>query len=393
MVFPFNSIEEFKINITQDHELFRKAIREFCERDVLPLVEKGEKEKDIPRDLKDKAKEIGLYGLDVPVEYGGQGGDYLYNLIASEEMSRVWPSFGTFFLINWMFTHAILTFGNEEQKRKYVTEVAKGEKVAAFANTEPNAGTDVAGIQTTAKKVNDHYVINGKKIFITNGDIADYYLVTARTYAGNPRWKGISMFIVDKDNVKIEGRIETTGLKASHTAEISFNEAKVPEENLLGEEGMGFKYAVASFDYARTIVSAQAVGIAQAALEKMIEYSIQRTSFGEKIASFQNVQQHISESLADLYASRLITYWAGNLKEGNDYVIVASIAKFFSTEAAERIVLRAMRVFGGYGVAEAAGLERMLRDLQILKTYEGTNDIQRLSAAKFLIRKKLGVEI
>jgi len=393
MVFPFNSIEEFKINITQDHELFRKAIREFCERDVLPLVEKGEKEKDIPRDLKDKAKEIGLYGLDVPVEYGGQGGDYLYNLIASEEMSRVWPSFATFFLINWMFTHAILTFGNEEQKRKYVTEVAKGEKVAAFANTEPNAGTDVAGIQTTAKKVNDHYVINGKKIFITNGDIADYYLVTARTYAGNPRWKGISMFIVDKDNVKIEGRIETTGLKASHTAEISFNEAKVPEENLLGEEGMGFKYAVASFDYARTIVSAQAVGIAQAALEKMIEYSIQRTSFGEKIASFQNVQQHISESLADLYASRLITYWAGNLKEGNDYVIVASIAKFFSTEAAERIVLRAMRVFGGYGVAEATGLERMLRDLQILKTYEGTNDIQRLSAAKFLIRKKLGVEI
>ncbi|BDC17608.1 acyl-CoA dehydrogenase family protein [Acidianus sp. HS-5] len=392
MVFPFNSIEEFKVNITQDHEIFRNAIREFCDREVSPLVEKGEREKDIPQELKIKAREIGLYGLDVPTEYGGQGGDYLYNIIASEEISRVWSSFATFFLINWMFTHAILTFGNEEQKKNYVTEVAKGEKIAAFANTEPNAGTDVAGIQTTAKKVNDHFVINGKKIFITNGDIADYYLVTARTSAGNPRWKGISMFIIEKDNVKVEGRIGTTGLKASHTAEISFNEAKVPAENLLGEEGMGFKYAVSSFDYARTLVSAQAVGIGQAALEKMIEYSIQRNSFGQKIASFQNVQQHISESLADLYTSRLITYWAGNLK-GEDYVVVASLAKFFSTEAVERIVLRAMRVFGGYGVAEATGLERMLRDLQILKTYEGTNDIQRLSAAKFLIRKKLGVEI
>ncbi len=298
-----------------------------------------------------------------------------------------------------MFTSALLRFGNKDLKDRYIPPIARGDKIAAFANTEPGAGTDVAGMTSTAKKINGHYVITGKKIFITSGDLADYIIVTARTSPPlEQRWKGITMFVIEKDfpGFKVEGRIDTTGLKASHTTEISLNEVKVPEENIVGEVGHGFKYAVSSFDYARTIVASQALGIAQAALEKMVRYSADRKSFGQSIASFQMVQQKVSESMADLTTSRLLVYWAGTLfKKGmeNEYIMAASLAKFFATEAAERVVLRAMTAHGGYGVTTSTGLERMLRDIQILKTYEGTNDIQRVSAARHFYRKFMGINV
>ncbi|QGA53149.1 acyl-CoA dehydrogenase [Sulfolobus sp. E5-1-F] len=398
MVFPFKSLEDFKVEITQDHELLRSAVRDFAENVLAKYVEKGEKELDIPLEAKRKAKEIGLYGLFASQDLGGQGADYLSLLTATEELARIWPSFSTFLLINWMFIYALSRFGSEELKKKYVTPVANGDKVAAFAVTEPVAGSDVAGIKSTAKKLDGEYVINGRKIFITNGDIADYYLIAVRTSPpdSKARWKGISMFVVEKDAVKPVSRIETTGLKSSHTAEIVLEDVKVPSENLLGEEGSGFKYAVSSFDFARTIVASQALGIGQAALEKMINYSLQRTAFEKKLAEFQLVQTKVSESLADLEVARLITYWAGTLfKNGkeNEYVIAASLAKFISTESAERIILRAMSVYGGYGVTTSTGLERMLRDLQIMKTYEGTNDIQRISAARFLYNKFIGYKV
>ncbi|ARM74733.1 acyl-CoA dehydrogenase family protein [Acidianus manzaensis] len=397
MVFPFKSIEDFTIDLNQDHELLREAIREFSETKISQFVEKGEKERDLPKELKEEAKNIGLYGLDVPTEYGGQGGDYLSLLVASEEISRIWTSFSTFFLIQWMVNRALLKYGNSDLKKK-LKETATGEKIGAFANTEPDAGSDVAGMKSTAKRINDHYVINARKIFITNGDFADYYLITARTSPSEPnaRWKGISMFLVEKENVKVLSRIETTGLKASHTAEISLEDVKVPAENLVGEEGQGFKYAVESFDYARTIVSAQALGIGQSAFEKLSNYSLQRKSFDKKIAEFQLVQQKISESLADLETARLLTYWAGTLykkEKMNEYIMIASLAKFHSTESAEKIILRAMTAHGGYGVSVSTGLERLLRDIQILKTYEGTNDIQRISAARQFYYRFMGVKI
>ncbi|MEM0264178.1 MAG: acyl-CoA dehydrogenase family protein [Saccharolobus sp.] len=399
MVFPFKSLEDFKIEISQDHELLRSAIRDFSENVLAKYVEKGEKELDIPIEVKIKAKEIGLYGLFLDQQLGGQGADYLSLLTASEEISRVWPSFSTFLLIDWMFIYTLSKFGSDELKKKYIPPVAQGEKVGAFANTEPTAGSDVAGIKTTAKKINTgEYIINGRKIFITNGDIADYYLITARTSPPDPnaRWKGISMFVVEKDSVKPVSRIETTGLKSSHTAEIVLEDVKVPQENLVGEEGNGFKYAVSAFDFARTIVASQALGIGQAALEKMINYSLQRTAFDKKLAEFQIVQTKVSESLANLEVARLITYWAGTLfknNKENEYVIAASLAKFISTESAEKIVLNAMSVYGGYGVTTSTGLERMLRDLQIMKTYEGTNDIQRISAARYLYNKFIGYKV
>ncbi|WP_338598197.1 acyl-CoA dehydrogenase family protein [Sulfolobus tengchongensis] len=398
MVFPFKSLEDFKVDITQDHELLRSAVRDFAENVLAKYVERGEKELDIPMEVKQKAKDIGLYGLFANESLGGQGADYLSLIVATEEITRVWPSFSTFLLIDWMFIYTLSKFGNDELKRKYVVPVAKGDKVAAFANTEPSAGSDVAGIKTTAKKLNGEYILNGRKIFITNGDIADYYLITARTSPPDPkaRWKGISMFVVEKDAVKPVSRIETTGLKSSHTAEIVLEDVKVPAENLVGEEGNAFKYAVSAFDFARTIVASQALGVGQSALEKMVNYTLQRSAFEKKLADFQLVQTKISESLADLEVARLITYWAGTLfKNGkeNEYVVAASLAKFISTEAAERIVLRAMSVYGGYGVTTSTGLERMLRDLQIMKTYEGTNDIQRISAARFLYNKFIGYKV
>lgn len=398
-MFPLKSLDQIQIGITEDHELLRQSVREFSEKFLLPNVDKGEKEKDFPEEAKKQAADMGLFGLDIPSEYGGQGADYLSLLVTSEEISRIWTSFSTLLLVHWMLGRAVLKYGSEEVKRKYLPEIASGKKLGGFANTEPEAGSDVAGIKSVAKKVNDHYVLNGRKIFITNGDIADYLIITARTSPPDPkaRWKGISMFLVERDwGIKTMSRIETTGLRASHTAEIVLEDVSVPSENLLGEEGMGFKYAVESFDYARTIVSAQAVGIAQSAFEKLVEYSLQRKAFERPIADFQMVQQKVSESLSDLMTSRLLTYWAGTLYQKemmDEYIVAASLAKFHSTEAAERVVLRAMTAFGGYGVTVSTGLERLLRDLQILKTYEGTNDIQRISAARQLFYRFKGVKV
>jgi len=399
VVFPLKSIEDITIDLTHDHELIRGSIREFAESEVSKYVEKGEIERDFPKELREKAKELGLYGLDVPTEYGGKGADYLSLLVTVEELSRVWTSFSALFLAQWMFNQALMKWGNETLKKKYLPETTRGEKIAAFCNTEPSAGTDITGIKSTAKRINNYYVLNARKSFITNGDIADYYLITARTSPLDPKakWKGISVFIVEKEwGVKILNRIETTGLKASHTAEIMLEDVKVPEENVLGELDMGFKYVVETSDYARTIVSAQAVGIGQSAFEKMINYSLQRMAFEKKLAEFEMVQQKISESLADLTTARLLTYWAGTLyKRGrvNEYTVAASLAKFYSTEAAERIVLRALTEYGGYGVSISTGLERLLRDIQILKTYEGTNDIQRISAARQLYYRAMGVKV
>ncbi|EZQ11225.1 MULTISPECIES: acyl-CoA dehydrogenase family protein [Acidianus] len=400
MVLPFSGSEAYSINVNQNHEIFRKSVREFMENYVSPQVERGEKEGKVPDEVLQKAKELGLYGIQAPEKYGGQGGDMLMVAIAQEEMTRVWPSFATRISIGGLYMSPILLYGTEEQKVKYVTPVAKGEKEAAFANTEPVAGSDVSGIRTVAKKVGNKYIINGKKIFITNGGYADYFVVTARTSPPEPnaRWKGISMFIVEKPwkGVKVESRIETIGLKASYTAELLFDDVEVPESNLIGEEGMGFKYAMAAFDRTRVGVAAQGVGAAQGALEKMVTYSMQRSAFENSLINFQMVQEKISESLTEVNAARLLTYWAASLfdkGEENEAIIAASMAKFFSTEVAEKVAIRAITIHGGYGVSASAGVERYLRDVEVMKIYEGTNDIQKLTILKESAKRLLGLRL
>ncbi|MEM3281336.1 MAG: acyl-CoA dehydrogenase family protein [Saccharolobus sp.] len=400
MVLPFTSVETFSINVSEKHELFRRAVREFMEKHVAPYVEEGERKMTVPNEILEKAKEIGLYGISAPEEYGGQGGDTLMTAIAQEEISRVWPSLSARLSIGGLFMTPILLFGSEELKKKYVTPVARGDKAAAFANTEPSAGSDVAGIQTVAKKVNGKYIINGRKIFITNGGVADYYVVTARTSPPDPnaRWKGISMFVVEREwkGVKVLNRIETMGLKASNTAELAFEDVEVPAENLIGEEGMGFKYAMATFDRTRVGVAAQGVGVAQAALEKMVTYVTQRFAFQSPLIGFQMVQEKIAESLTEVNTARLLTYWAASLFDRgaeNEDIIAASMAKFYATEIAEKVAIRAITVHGGYGVATSTGVERLLRDVEVMKIYEGANDIQKLTILRETARRLLGLKL
>lgn len=400
MVLPFSGVDIFSINVTQNHEIFRKSLREFMEKYVSPYVDKGEKEGKIPEYILQKAKELGLFGVNIPEKYGGQGGDMLMMAISQEEMSRIWPSFAARVSIGGMFMTPILLFGTEEQRTKYVVPVARGEKEAAFANTEPVAGSDVAGIQSVAKKVGNKYILNGRKMFITNGGYADYFIVTARTSPPDPkaRWKGISMFIVERGwkGVKVASRIETIGLKASYTAELVFEDVEVPEENLVGEEGMGFKYAMATFDRTRVGVAAQGVGVAQGALEKMVSYSMQRYAFENPLINFQMVQEKMAESLTEVNVARLVTYWAASLFDKgleNEAIVAASMAKYFATEVAERVAIRAITVHGGYGLATDTGVERYLRDIEVMKIYEGTNDIQKLTILRESARRLLGLKL
>jgi alkylation response protein AidB-like acyl-CoA dehydrogenase len=398
-MFPFYSSEDFEIRTTQDHELIRKTVREFMEEEVRKIVEVGESKREIPEEIRRKAADLGLMSIDVPREYGGQGGDMLGTAIVAEEISRIWPSFSTHILIYYMFSYTLLNFGNEEQKRKYVPPVARGEKIPAHANTEPYAGSDVAGIRTYAKRINDSYVINGRKIFITNGDIADYYLVTARTSPPetNQRWKGISVFIIEKGmpGLKVVNRIDTLGLRASHTAELSFEDLKVPSENLVGVEGQGFKYFVETYDYSRVFVAAQALGLAQSALELMVDYTSKREAFNQQLIDFQLIQEKIADITSLVSASRLLTYWAANLfmkGKKDEAIIASSIAKMFSTEGAEKASILAITGQGGYGVS-SGGAERLLRDVEIMKIYEGANDIQRLTIAKQIMKRIKGSKL
>jgi|ECHvirMinimDraft_2_1075157.scaffolds.fasta_scaffold01147_1 alkylation response protein AidB-like acyl-CoA dehydrogenase len=394
MTIPF-SPGDFKIELKEEHELLRQSVRELCETKIRPYVEKGEKERYIPPEVRAAVVEAGLMGFNVKPEYGGQGADILSQAIATEEMTRVWTSLSTHVFIHWLFSTTLQLFGSERQRSQHLPEVASGKAVVAFANTEPGGGSDVAGMKTTAKRVDSRYIINGRKTFITNGGMADRLIVTARTSVEEKRWRGISMFLVGREHgFKVESRIETSGIRASNTAQLLFEDVSVPAENLVGEEGNGFKQTLIAFDYSRVAVAAQAVGLAQAALESMLSYSSQREAFGQPIVSYQMVQERIADSLAEVQASRLLTYFAASLLDRGDLesgIVAASMAKFYSTEVAERVASRAIELHGGYGVSTS--VERFLRDAQVLKTYEGTNMIQRITVLRQVMKKHFGVNV
>ncbi|MET1102159.1 MAG: acyl-CoA dehydrogenase family protein [Pyrodictiaceae archaeon] len=399
MVFPFTSVQDFKIELTDEHELFRKSIRQFVEQHIEPRVMDIEKSDHIPDELFEEAKKLGLFGIGIPEEYGGQGGGHLMQAIMVEEIARVSPAFSVAIAVQHLFTVPLMLFGTEEQKKKYLVPVARGEKLAAHANTEPVAGSDVAGIQSTAKKVNDHYVINARKIFITGADRADYFVVSART---NPpqekkRWWGITVFIVERDwpGVKIGQRFNVTGLRGERPHEVVLEDVKVPAENVVGKVDEGFKVLVTTYDHTRIGIAAQAVGIAQGAFEKAINYALQRQAFNVPIIAFEGIQYKIADMLMALEAARLLTYWAATLADRGDrrFIIAASLAKTFATEVAEKVANLAIKVHGGVGVDIETGVERYLRDALITTIYEGTNDIQRITIVRQLLRDVFGVKI
>jgi Acyl-CoA dehydrogenases len=298
MVFPFKSIENFKIDIKDEHELFRKSVREFLEKNVEPKWKEIEDTNQIPKEIFKLMGEQGFFGIGIPEEYGGQGGGQLMTTILMEEIARIVPSLAVAVGVNHLFGVPILKFGSEELKKKYITPIAKGEAQGAHANTEPSGGSDVAGIQSKAEKENDHYVINGRKVFISGAEKANYFIVSARTNPPqqNKRWWGITVFVVEKDwpGVKLGQHFKVLGMRGEQPYEVIFDNVKVPIENIVGKMDEGFKVIVSTYDYTRIGIAAQAVGIAQAAFEKALNYSLQRELFGQQLINFEMIDEKIA---------------------------------------------------------------------------------------------------
>ncbi len=386
---------DYAVEITEEHEAFRKVVRDFAEKELSLVAAKIDKENEMDMELVWKAGRLGLFGVPFPEEYGGSNGDDLSLVMATEELSRFSAAFSAVVGANYLVSVPLFHFGNPEQKKRYLTPIARGEKLAAHAMTEPGTGSDVAGISTSAKKDGARYLINGKKMFITNGDKADLYLVFARTSPPEEgkRHRGVTAFIVEKGTpgLRVGQRIDTIGIRGDQPVELVFENMEVPEENIVGEIGRGVNIALSTYDHGRVGVAAQGTGLAQAALEAALSYSTQRQTFGEYLLSYQQVQFKIAEMAAAVQTARLLTYWAANLtKKGRDFIKASSIAKISATEAAEANAHKAMLIMGAYGVSKDMQVERILRDSQVIKTYEGTNDIQRLTIMKE-IAKEMGV--
>ncbi|HEV2138626.1 MAG TPA: acyl-CoA dehydrogenase family protein [Nitrososphaerales archaeon] len=386
---------DYEIVVSEEHEAFRKAVREFAEKEVAPVTQKIDRENQMDMRLVKRAAELGLFGIPFPEEYGGGSGDDLSLVLATEEIARFSAAFSAVVGATYLVSTPIFLFGNEQQKRNYLVPIAKGEKLAAHAMTEPGTGSDVAAIKTNAQKKGDRYVINGKKMFITNGDKADLFLIFARTspMEGSKRHQGVTAFIAEKGmpGLTVGQRTDVIGLRGDQPVELVMDNLEVPETNIVGEIGRGVRIALTCYDHGRVGVAAQGTGLAQAALEAALNYSTQRQTFDNFLLSYQQVQFKIAEMTAAVHTARLLTYWAATLtKKGKDFIKASSIAKIMATEAAEKNAHMAMLIMGAAGVSTDMQVERILRDSQIIKTYEGTNDIQRLTIMKE-VAKEMGV--
>jgi len=375
------------LRFTEEQEMMRKMVREFAQNEIAPFVERME-QGEFPREILNKMAELGLMGITIPEEYGGAGMDFTSYIIAIHEISKVSATLGVILSVHTSVgTNPILYFGTEEQKKKYVPKLASGEYLGAFCLTEPSAGSDAKSLKTKAVREGDYYILNGSKVFITNGGEADTYIVFARTNPDEPGSKGISAFIVEKDTPGfIIGKDEKKmGLHGSRTVQISLEDAKVPAENLLGEEGQGFKIAMANLDVGRIGIAAQSLGIAEAALEHATAYAKERIQFGKPIAEQQGVGFKLADMATAVEAAKLLVYRAAFLRSnGLPCGKEASMAKLFASRAAMENAIEAVQIFGGNGYTEDYPVERLFRDAKICEIYEGTSEIQRLVISKQL---------
>ena len=375
---------------SEEHEQLRAEIREWVEREIKPIAFMLDKNSEFPREqIKDFARR-GYMGLPYPVEYGGMGKDIISYAIGVEELSRVDGGTGVILSAHVSLgTYPIFAFGTEEQKQKYLVPLAKGEKIGAFGLTEPNAGSDAGGTETTAELVGDHYILNGEKIFITNGGEADTYVIFAVTTPGIGT-KGISAFIVEKgwEGFTFGDHYDKLGIRSSATAQLLFNNVKVPKENLLGKEGQGFKIAMATLDGGRIGIAAQALGIAQGAYEAAVEYAKDREQFGAPIAQLQAIQFKIAEMATKIRAARFLVYSAAELKEHHEpYGMEAAMAKKYASDICLEVVNDSLQIFGGNGYLKGMDVERAYRDAKICTIYEGTNEIQNVVIASYILGK------
>lgn len=366
---------------SDEQQAIQKLVREFAEKEIAPTVQERDEKAEFSREFFDKIGELGLCGIFFPEEYGGSDGSYVSYILANEELSKVDDAVAAGYassisLCAW----PIWKFGTEEQKKKYLTPLAEGTKLGAFGLTEPNAGSDAARQQSTAVRKGDHYILNGSKIFITNGGEADIYVVFAMTDKTKGT-KGISAFILEKgmEGFSFGKEEQKMGIHASKTRELIFQDVKVPVENLLGEEGKGFKIAMQGLDGGRIGVAAQGLGIAGAALEAAIKYSKEREQFGKPVCKFQSISFMLADMATKLDAARLLVYRAAALKEqGKPCTKESCMAKLYATDAAMSIATDAVQILGGYGYIREYPVERLMRDAKITQIYEGTNQIQRL---------------
>jgi butyryl-CoA dehydrogenase len=376
-------------SLSEEHEAIRQVARDFTEKKLLPRADEFDHTSKIDLDLAREMGEAGFLGIIVPEEYGGTGLDTLSYVVILEELGR---GCGSHAMIagahNSLFSHPVLLFGTEEQKKKYLPPVASGEKFAAFSLTEPGAGSDAGAVQMQARLDGDEYVLNGNKIFVTNGAFADYVIVLARSEAA-AGWRGLTAFMVEKDMPGFStGTIEQKmGLHASPTTELVFEDCRVPKENVLGKPGQGFKVAMQSLNSGRMSVGAHSIGVGTRALECAVKYAKEREQFGQPISSFQLIQAHLANMYCRLKSARLLVYEAAWRKDqGLDYAGAASVAKLVASEMATYVTHRAIQVLGGYGYLREYEVERLYRDARVGELFEGTSEIQRLVIARDVIK-------
>ena len=368
-------------NLSREHQLVRKMMAEFTENEVKPIAAETDKTSQYPRENIEKLFDLGVMGMCVPKEYGGAGADPLASAICIEELSKQCASTGDIVAThNGLCCDPIIMHGTEAQKAKYLPMLTTGHKVGAFCLTESDAGSDAAKGQTEAKLDGDHYVLNGSKIFITNGYVADVFVVFAMTDKTKGT-RGISAFIVESSfpGFSVGKHEEKMGLHGSPTAEIVFTDCIVPKENLLGQEGKGFKIAMQTLDGGRIGIAAQALGLGEGAVNEAIKYTKERVQFGKRLSQFQNTQFQLADMHTRMQAAQYLVYAAACKKENHEpYSVDAAMAKLFAAEAASDVTRRAVQLFGGYGYTREYPVERMMRDAKITEIYEGTSEIQRV---------------
>lgn len=375
--------------LSREQELVRQTMRDFAQNEVKPLAAEIDATERFPMETVRKMAQAGMMGIPVPVALGGAGGDNLSYIIAVEELSKVCGTTGVILSAHTSLCEGpIQAFGTEAQKQKYLGPLSRGEKIGAFGLTEPNAGTDAAGQQTVAVPDGDHYVLNGSKIFITNGGVADVFIIFAMTDRSQGT-KGISAFIVEKGYKGFSiGKIEEKmGIRGSSTAELIFEDCIVPKENLLGAEGKGFGIAMKTLDGGRIGIAAQALGIAQGALDEAVKYTKERKQFGKPISGFQGPQWMMADMATRIEAARFLVYRAAaNKDSGLPYSAEAAMAKLFAAETAMEVTTKAVQLFGGYGYTRDYPVERMMRDAKITEIYEGTSEVQRMVISANLLK-------
>jgi butyryl-CoA dehydrogenase len=377
--------------LTEEQSLIREMVRSFAETEVAPSAQERDEEERFDRGLMfDKLGELGLAGIVFPEQYGGAGADYISYAIAVEELSRVCASTGVTLSAHLsLCANPIYMFGTEEQKQKYLLPLAEGSMLGAFGLTEASAGSDAGGTKTTAVLDGDGWVINGSKIFITNAGDAELYIVFARTDKEAQKHHGISAFIVEKDTPGFSfGKKEKKmGIRSSPTMELVFENCRIPKENLLGVEGKGFGVAMKTLDGGRIGIAAQALGIAQGALDAAVEYTKERKQFEAPIASFQGVSFQLADMATQVEAARLVVYNAAyRASNGLSYSKESAMAKLMASETAMKVTTQSVQLHGGYGYTREFPVERMMRDAKITEIYEGTSEIQRLVIGTMLVK-------